>query len=678
LADIFISYARPDRDRIAQLGAVLEQAGRTVWWDRHIDGGAAFARAIETELESSRVVIVAWSKAALQSDWVKDEAAAARDQGKLLPVSLDGAIAPLGFRQYHVLDLSAWSGEPSAPAVTDLLRSLESRLRGMASPAPHAAMTPTAEPSAAPSRSGLKRRTLALAGLALVAMLGVAAFLLRGDGTSATAAKTAATGPAAAAAVAPQAANDKSIAVLPFADFSATRDQQWFADGLAEEILNALTRVPDLRVSARTSSFRYKDSTLGIPQIAAELGVAHVLEGSIRSTPQRIRVTAQLIRAADGFHLWSQTYDRDPADMIQIQEDIARSIAMAMQTTMDPQALADMAKVGTRSVEAYQAYIRGVAIRGKSGDGLVTESYEYFEAARALDPGFAAAHADAARFWLNQLNVTTMASGLVDLPPRELEAKFAQRIRKAIETAATPAERAGYEATAAVLEMRWREAIDLYRARLAEHTLDGRALGELLQLAIQTNDSPLIEELLALTWQQAQQHLDIAVLHANAAYRSGEFKKAADQASVLLQRWPDDFDLLYQVHRTLLWDRRVQAAADLLARMQRLLPANGEEYRLVVLARQACAEGRRADVEQMLMTADVNVSARWHVMMLLGDHAAATELLKPLEREGRIYALSSFLVFPNFDPSPFPSLLRILEREQVRRPPPVPLPFACP
>jgi TolB-like protein len=109
---------------------------------------------------------------------------------------------------------------------------------------------------------------------------------------------------------------DKSIAVLPFVDMSQGRDQEWFGDGLAEEILNALAKTPDLQVSARTSSFRYKGSKLAVPEIARELGVAHVLEGSIRSTPQRIRVTAQLIRAADGFHLWSQTYDRDPSDVI--------------------------------------------------------------------------------------------------------------------------------------------------------------------------------------------------------------------------------------------------------------------------------------------------------------------------------------------------------------------------
>ena len=165
----------------------------------------------------------------------------------------------------------------------------------------------------------------------------------------------------AAAASAPASApdkhdaiTDKSIAVLPFADFSRGGDLAWFADGLTEEILNALARTPDLAVSARTSSFKYKGSTLAIPQIARELGVAYVLEGSVRGDANRMRVTAQLIRAHDGFHLWSQTYDRDATDIISIQEDLAREIATVMQTSMDPKALADMAQVGTQSVEAYR------------------------------------------------------------------------------------------------------------------------------------------------------------------------------------------------------------------------------------------------------------------------------------------------------------------------------------
>ena len=163
-----------------------------------------------------------------------------------------------------------------------------------------------------------------------------------------------------------EASAPKSIAVLPFADLSQAQDQEWFADGLTEEILNALAKTPDLLVSSRTSSFRYKGSTLDIPDIAKELGVAHVLEGSVRSSSNRIRVTAQLIRASDGFHIWSENYDRDLADMIEIQEDLALNIANALETTMDPEALAAMLNTGTRSVEAYEAYLRGLSLGQKS------------------------------------------------------------------------------------------------------------------------------------------------------------------------------------------------------------------------------------------------------------------------------------------------------------------------
>jgi TolB-like protein len=156
---------------------------------------------------------------------------------------------------------------------------------------------------------------------------------------------------------------DKSIAVLPFADLSQAQDQEWFADGLAEEILNALARTPDLMVASRTSTFAYKGSDKDLRVIANELGVAHVLEGSVRRAGERLRVTAQLIRASDGFHLWSENYDRDAADVIDMQEDLAIKIAGAMETTMDPEALKNMLSAGTQSVDAYQAYLRGIAIQ---------------------------------------------------------------------------------------------------------------------------------------------------------------------------------------------------------------------------------------------------------------------------------------------------------------------------
>jgi TolB-like protein len=189
----------------------------------------------------------------------------------------------------------------------------------------------------------------------------------------------------------------KSIAVLPFTDMSESQDQGWFADGLTEEILNALVRTPDLMVSSRTSSFAYRGAQTPIPRIASELGVAHVLEGSVRRTGDRIRVTSQLIRASDGFHVWSENFDRSTEDVISIQEDLAINIAKALKTTMDPIVLEKMLQAGTRSVEAYEHYLNGLALNVRiwetSDYNLVVDALDYFERAWEADPGFAAAHA---------------------------------------------------------------------------------------------------------------------------------------------------------------------------------------------------------------------------------------------------------------------------------------------
>jgi len=481
-----------------------------------------------------------------------------------------------------------------------------------------------------------------------------------------------------AAAVNGQAVTDKSIAVLPFADFSAGGDQGWFADGLAEEILNALARTPDLLVSARTSSFRYKGSELAIPEIAKELGVAHVLEGSVRSTPQRIRVTAQLIRAADGFHLWSQTYDRDVADMIEIQEDLARQIAVAMQTSMDPAALAEMAGVGTRSVEAYQAYIRGVAGVGTDVASDTLDGYAWFEKARALDPGFAAAHAQAANFWLIQLDTTRIVSGLTDASPEQAAKNFSERIDLAIAHAASATDGLKYRALKARRELRLREAIELSREVLAERPGDALVFQRLLEAAIFASDHALGAELLDGIWQQALLREDFALQHANWAYVQFAKGKAGDLGLELLERWPDRPAIAYQVHRALLWDRRVEQAGAVLARWQSMVGPD-EEWQALPPARQACAEGRRAEVEAALdKIAATDISQRWHLMMMLGRTDEAVALLQSLERAGNTYALAAYLSYPDFDPSPFPSLVRMLEREKIQRPPALGLPFACP
>lgn len=470
---------------------------------------------------------------------------------------------------------------------------------------------------------------------------------------------------------------DKSIAVLPFADFSQGGDQGWFADGLAEEILNSLARTPDLLVSARTSSFKYKGSDLAIPEIAAELRVAHVLEGSVRSSPGRVRVTAQLIRAADGFHLWSQTYDRDVADMIEVQEDLARQIAIAMQTRMDPAALADMARVGTQSVEAYQAYIRGVAKNAALGPAEYKQAYEFFERAREIDPSFSAAHGKAADFWLELLDPTsTMLSASTD-NPAHMGRQFNERIDLAIAHASTDIDSLRLRALKAMRELRLREANELFRAFLIERPSDPATINYLLDGAAAASDQALLRETLDRTWPLAQTNPEIANTHLNAAHRAEDRHLAAEQALVLLERWSEQPIILYQIHRALLWDRRIDAAATVLTRWQATGP--DDNWAAIPPARQACAEGRPAEVEAALAsTAPDNLSQRWHLLILLNRAGEAAEVLQSLEQAGNTFALAKFLVYPQFDPAPYPSLMRVLVREKIDRPAPILPPFACP
>lgn len=180
-----------------------------------------------------------------------------------------------------------------------------------------------------------------------------------------------------------------SIAVLPFADMSANHDQEYFGDGIAEELLNELTRLDGLRVAGRTSSFAYRDQTENLRTIGESLAVSSILEGSVRKDGNRIRVTAQLINAADGYHLWSETYDREVTDLFAIQEDIALSVAGALGVTLGVGDVNAFRGAGTRNIAAYDAYLEAMAIRGTNAD----ESILLLERATQLDPAYAVAWA---------------------------------------------------------------------------------------------------------------------------------------------------------------------------------------------------------------------------------------------------------------------------------------------
>jgi serine/threonine-protein kinase len=181
-----------------------------------------------------------------------------------------------------------------------------------------------------------------------------------------------------------------SIAVLPFADMSEARDQEWFSDGLAEEIINALTHIPGLKVTARTSAFAFRGKAQDITAIAAALRVRTILEGSIRRAGNRIRVTAQLINAEDGYHLWSERYDRDLTDIFAIQDDIARAIARALQVQLSETPGAQRQRAA--NFAAYEAYLKGRHHLYKFTPESLQRGRQHFEQAIALDPTFAPAH----------------------------------------------------------------------------------------------------------------------------------------------------------------------------------------------------------------------------------------------------------------------------------------------
>jgi len=186
-----------------------------------------------------------------------------------------------------------------------------------------------------------------------------------------------------------------SIAVLPFTNLSGDPAKDYFSDGMSEELLNLLARVPGLQVASRTSAFAYKNRNVDIREVGDELGVETVLEGSVRQAGEQVRITAQLIDTETGFHLWSETYDRKMSDIFKVQDEIAGAIVDKLRIELAPkdQQLAQRAKAPTQDVEAYELYLQGRAIWKKRGEKNLRGALELYQDAVARDPAFARAHA---------------------------------------------------------------------------------------------------------------------------------------------------------------------------------------------------------------------------------------------------------------------------------------------
>lgn len=272
--------------------------------------------------------------------------------------------------------------------------------------------------------------------------------------------------------------SEKSVAVLPFVAMSSGPDDEYFADGLTEEILNSLAQLPELLVTARTSAFSFKGQDIPVQEIAAALGVRHIVEGSVRRSGERLRVTTQLIRAADGFHLWSENYDSTSADTIAVQESIAEQIAGALDIVLDEDKRAAMRQAGLRDVEAFTNYQKGMEWFSRAHGEVPTieglrQANVYFEKVIERVPEFAQVYSQHADLFIHTLLDDMTGELTFEVTEEDLENAYAAAIadyQAASRYAATPEMRYMTELDLAWVSGDWRGLMGRLKSALA--TLD--------------------------------------------------------------------------------------------------------------------------------------------------------------------------------------------------------------
>jgi len=342
LSDVFISYARSTEPQARRIADALRALGHAVWRDDELPAHRPYADVIEERLQAAKAVVVVWSAEAVRSEWVRSEANRAREGRKLVQLSLDGARLPMPFDQIQCADLAGWGGEADAAAWRKVVESIQALV---SADAPY-------EPPAPDAR-----------GHAL-----------------------------AAAAPAPR---PLAVCVLPFANMSGDAEQEYFSDGISEDIITDLSKVSALSVVSRNSAFQFKGLHVDVRQVARQLGVSHVLEGSVRRAGARVRITAQLIEAAVDSHVWAERYDRDLTDIFAVQDDISQAIVAALKLRLLPEEKTAITRRGTADAQAYDLYLmaRQISVGDTADERGAAAMVRLCERAVQIDPDYAQAWA---------------------------------------------------------------------------------------------------------------------------------------------------------------------------------------------------------------------------------------------------------------------------------------------
>jgi adenylate cyclase len=306
MSDVFVSYARSDEPQAKRIAEAMRSLGYRVWRDDELPAHRPYSEVIEERLKSAKAVVVLWSAEAAKSEWVRAEADAARTAHTIVQAVLDGTIPPMPFNQIQCADLRDWEGDAGSPGWRKLIASITA--------------------------------------------LGVVA---RGDDGRGGRVR-----------------RKVGICVLPFQNMSGDPEQEYFSDGISEDITTDLSKISALDVIARNTAFQFKGASLDVCQVAQKLRVSHVLEGSVRKAGARVRITAQLIDGAGGAHVWAERYDRELNDIFAIQDEISKAIVDALKLKLLPDEKKAIAHRGTTNVDAYNIYLmaRQYWITGDFGD----------------------------------------------------------------------------------------------------------------------------------------------------------------------------------------------------------------------------------------------------------------------------------------------------------------------
>lgn len=338
MADVFVSYARNDKARVAPLVAALEALGWSVWWDPAIDPGQQFDQMIAGELERARAVLVVWTPSSVESRWVRGEAREGADRGILVPVQFGAARLPIDFRAFHTTDLDHPGDVAGSPGFQEVVRSIEALVGRPRRPVAAAPGPPGLDPGVA---SGPQRVT---------------------------------------------------ICVLPLTNLSGDPEQQFFSDGITADIITELSRWRLLAVRSRSASFRYRGPAVDTAQVARELNVRFVVEGTVRRLGDRVRINVQLIDAETGTHVWGERFDRAQAEIFSVQDEVVQTIVSTLVGRVHVSDAERARRKPPASLDAYECVLEGNALHWDDPAGAA-EATRLFERAIEIDPDYGLAYA---------------------------------------------------------------------------------------------------------------------------------------------------------------------------------------------------------------------------------------------------------------------------------------------